>query len=309
MATEDTGRLKALRFNLERRAEILKAARIFFQDQSFLEIETPIRVPVIAPEQFITPVRSEAWYLITSPELHMKRLLAAGYPRLFQFCHCFRQGERGRLHNPEFTMLEWYRAGGDYRQVIADTEQLVISLTHKLGIGERIKYQEYDIDLSLPWPETTVRDAFRKWAGWDPVAVNDPLRFDTDLCEKVIPNFPSDRPTVILDYPAPLASLARLKSGEPEIAERAEVFIGGLEIANGFSELTDRHEQEKRFREEIDLIEKIRGHKQAMPRKFLETMDDMPAAGGIALGFDRIIMLLCNAHSIDEVMPFTIDTI
>jgi len=302
-------RLKKLKPNLERRAEIYRLIRTFFSEQGFLEVETTIRVPIIAPEQYITPVTSEEWYLITSPELHMKRLLAAGYTRLFQFCHCFRKGERGRLHNPEFTMLEWYRTGGDYLKVIEDTENLVAALVKKLKTGARLKYQNQEFDLSLPWERLTVRDAFLRNAGWDPAADPDPLRFDTDLCEKVIPEFSKTHPTVIMDYPAPFASLARLKKDNPQVAERAEIFFGELEIANGYSELIDPVEQEKRFKLEIEKIEKEQGRKALLPVKFLDAMKFMPECSGIALGVDRLVMLFCNAASIDEVMPFTLDTL
>jgi elongation factor P--(R)-beta-lysine ligase len=308
MGVDEYQRINNLKQNLERRAEIYQGIRDFFNKLGFLEVETPVRVPVIAPELYIAPVTSEDWYLNTSPELHMKRLLAAGYKNLFQICHCFRKGERGRWHNPEFTMLEWYRTKAGYLNMIDDTEGLLLSLAEKMGFGTKIKYQGRHIDLTRPWPRITVRDVFLQRAGWDPVIAPDPLRFDTDLCEKIIPAFASDRPTVILDYPSPMASLARLKPGEPYVAERAEVFIGGLEIANAYSELIDSVEQEKRFRLEIELVEREHGRKTALPEKFLEAMKNMPDCGGIALGVDRLVMLLCDAYSIDEVMPFTEDT-
>ena len=305
---EDT-RLHNLKSNLERRAVIYQIIRNFFRGLDFLEVETPARVPVIAPELYITPNTSEDWFLITSPELHMKRLLAAGYTKLFQICRCFRKGERGRWHNPEFTMLEWYRTGTGYLQMIDDTEQLILILARKLGLGSRIKYQGQDVDLTCPWLKMTIRDAFQRYAGWDPVVDPDPLRFDTDLCYKVIPAFAVNRPTIIMDYPTLMASLARLKPENPQVAERAEVFIGGLEIANAYSELIDPVEQEKRFRLETKQIEKEHGRKMILPEKFLKAMQSMPECGGIALGVDRLVMLLCDAGSIDEVMPFTVDTL
>jgi lysyl-tRNA synthetase class 2 len=308
MNVDENRRLNSLKSNLKRRADIYQGIRDFFRKLGFLEVETPVRVPVIAPELYITPITSEDWYLNTSPELHMKRLLAAGYNRLFQICHCFRKGERGRWHNPEFTMLEWYRAGAGYIQVIEDTEDLIISLAQQLGLDSRIKYQGKYIDLTKPWPRITVRNAFLQHAGWDPVIAPDPLRFDIDLSEKVIPAFVPDRPTLILDYPSPMASLARLKPGDSRVAERAEVFIGGLEIANAYSELIDPAEQEKRFRLEMKQIEEEHGRKMALPEKFLEAMQNMPESGGIALGVDRLVMLLCDAASIDDVIPFTVDT-
>jgi elongation factor P--(R)-beta-lysine ligase len=308
MAAGEYERLNRIKPNLISRAEIIRYTRNYFQQYDFLEVETPVRVPVVAPELFITPVTSGDWFLITSPELHMKRLMAAGYPKLFQFSHCFRKDERGRRHNPEFTMLEWYRSGGDYMQMVADTEQIVFTLAQKIYSDSSIQYQGFKIDLSVPWPRVTISDAFLKSAGWDPVADPDPLRFDTDLCDKVIPAFTGDRPTVIMDYPAPMASLARLKPGEAKVAERAEIFIGGLEIANAYSELIDSQEQENRFRIEIEQIEKEYGRKLDLPRQFLDAMDTLPECGGIALGVDRLVMLFCNAASIDDVMPFTVDT-
>jgi elongation factor P--(R)-beta-lysine ligase len=308
-AMNEQERLQSLKPNLERRAAILQYIRDFFTGQGFLEVETPVRVPVVAPEINILPVASEGWYLLTSPELHMKRLVAAGYPKLFQLCRCFRKNERGKLHNPEFTMLEWYRASGDYLSVISDTENLVDYIAQKFQTGPVLEYRNQKFELAQPWPRVTVRDAYLNSAGWDPVADPDPLRFDTDMCDKVIPAFSKTRPTVITDYPAPFASLSRLKEEDPRVAERAEVFFGGLEIANGYSELIDPAEQEKRFSAEIRLIREQRGQDAQMPRQFLDAMKFMPECGGIALGVDRLVMLFCNAPAIDDVMPFTADTV
>src|SRR4030042_997426 len=133
--------LARLQSNLRRRALIYEHIRTFFKGQDFLEVETPIRAPAIAPEEFITPFKSEDWFLSTSPELHMKRLLAAGYQRIFQFSHCFRQGERGRLHNPEFIMLEWYRAGAGYNEIIEDTERMIMKIAAGLGLKSKIGYR------------------------------------------------------------------------------------------------------------------------------------------------------------------------
>ena len=301
-------RLIRLKPNLQRRALICEFTRAFFKEKGFLEVETPIRVPVIAPELHIMPFESETWFLSTSPELYLKRMLAAGYDRLFQISHCFRRDERGRWHNPEFTMLEWYRTGADYRQMIQDVEQLVVTLASKLGFNTIVKYRGQDIDISLPWPRVTVRDAFLHAADWDPIAEPDSLRFDTDLITKVFPSFIPSRPTVLVDYPAAMASLARLKSDEARVAERAEVFVGGLELANAYSELRDAQEQERRFQEAIEQIHKEQGQHIAMPRQFLEAVAHLPECGGVALGIDRLVMLLCDADAIDEVIAFTVDT-
>lgn len=325
MAEAERRRLSRLKPNLEKRAQIYGHVRAFFQQQGFLEIETPVRMPEVAPEQYIAPCAAEDWLLSTSPELHMKRLLAAGYEKIFQFGRCFRKGERGRRHNPEFTLLEWYRAGADYMAVIDDTERLVYDLSVRLG-AKTFTYQGQKIDLSLPWPRITVSEAFRKSAGWDPAVElsksNKPViqakagihgegngtpDFDLDLVNKVVPAFPPGRPTILLDYPAALGSLARLKPGNPAVAERAEVFIGGLELANAFSELNDAAEQTRRFREEIRQIGEQTGVHRSLPRKFLKSLPNLPECGGIALGIDRLVMLFCDAATIDDVMPFTSD--
>jgi lysyl-tRNA synthetase class 2 len=307
MAEDDARRLASLKPNLQRRALILDFTREFFKKQDFLEVETPLRVPAVAPEPYIVPYESGDWYLSTSPELHMKRMLAAGYEKLFQFVHCFRRGERGRWHNPEFTMLEWYRAGADCNRIISDVESLVRFVAKKLGLKKTLHYGGRRIDISAPWPRVTVKEAFVRVAGWDPVAACDPRRFDIDLVEKVLPSFDPARPTVLVDYPAPLAALARLKPEDPNVAERAEVFIGGLELANAYSELAEAAEQERRFQEAIAQIRKERKQEMAIPQRFLEAVMHLPACGGVALGIDRLVMLLCDAPTIDDVMAFTTD--
>ncbi len=298
-------RLAKIKSNLMRRAQIYDLARDFFRGRGFFEVETPTRVPAIAPELNIVPEESSDWYLITSPELHMKRLLAAGYPRIFQISHCFRKGERGRLHNPEFSLLEWYRSAAGFQDVIIDTEQLVTAIAGKLESGNTINYQGNKVDLSLPWPRLPVREAFIENAGWDPVANYEPERFDHDMATLVLPKLESARPTVLVEYPAAAASLARLKPGDPAVAERAEVFISGLEIANAYSELTDADEQRKRFEAEIQQIQREQGRKMKLPESFIEAVGYMPECGGIALGMERLVMLFCNAGSIEEVTAFT----
>jgi lysyl-tRNA synthetase class 2 len=308
MSGDERSRLLGIKPNLERRAKIFELTRTFFRQQDFLEVDTPVRTPSIAPESEIVPLDSEGWFLATSPELHMKRLLAAGYDRLFQISHCFRKGEQGRQHNPEFSLLEWYRLGADYLQMISDTEQLVAAIAKELEKAPVINYKNNKIDLNPPWARITARDAFMAAAGWDPLADEQPARFDVDLVTKVVPSFASDRPTVLLDYPASMASLARLKQNDPGIAERAEVFIGGLELANAYSELTDVKEQERRFRKEMETIASEKHRKATMPVKFLKALAHLPICGGIALGMDRLVMLFCNADSVAEAMPFTEDT-
>jgi elongation factor P--(R)-beta-lysine ligase len=304
----DLARLARLKDNLASRAQIFQLTRAFFCAHGFLEVETPVRMPAVAPEANITPFTSEGWYLATSPELHMKRMLAAGYPRLFQLSHCFRRGERGRLHNPEFTLLEWYRAGADYLDMVEDTERLVAAVARGMGLGLSITYQGQAIDLTPPWPHLTVREAFTRYAGWDPLARFDPRRFDEDAAVRVLPSLPRERPIVLMDYPREAASLARLAPGQPQAAERAEIFIGGLELTNGYSELNDAGEQRQRFLDEAAHIEQASGRRPPQPESFLAAVGQMPPAGGIALGMDRLVMLLLDAASIDEVLAFSADT-
>jgi lysyl-tRNA synthetase class 2 len=309
MAEDESLRLSQIKANLERRALIYDVIRTLFRSEGFLEVETPLLVPTVAPEKYITPFTVNGWFLSTSPEMHMKRLLAAGYGKIFQICHCFRKSERGRLHNPEFTMLEWYRVGADYMQIIQDTERLVLTLANRLRLGTTIRYQGAEIDLVSPWPRITVRQAFLNSAGWDPFTRLDEERFEVDLVEKVIPSFDPSRPTVLMDYPVAMASLARLRPGNLPVAERAEVFIGGLELANAYSELTDAAEQERRFKQEIETLEREGKRGIVMPERFIESLSSLPECGGIALGVDRLVMLFCDASSIDEVVAFPWDAV
>ena len=307
MTDDERQRLERLATNLKRRAFIYQTIRSFFNEQGFLEVETPVRSPAIAPEKEIIPIESEGWFLSTSPELYMKRLLAAGYDKIYQFSRCFRKDEHGKYHNPEFTLLEWYRKGVNYEQMMTDTEQLITTIASGLVLGTTLRYRDNAIDLSLPWERRTVSDAFQKLAGWDPISAPDVRRFDEDTVLKIIPNLNPYRPTFLVDYPAPMASLARLKPNNPQVAERVELFIGGLELANAYSELINQKEQKMRFQQEIEQIKQEQGRIAPIPEIFLIAVSNLPECAGIALGIDRLVMLFCNANSIDEVIPFTVD--
>jgi lysyl-tRNA synthetase class 2 len=307
VAEEEAARLAQIKANLGRRALIHDSIRDFFRREGFLEVDTPLLTPAVAPEPYIAPFSVNGWFLCPSPEMHMKRLLASGYGSMFQICHCFRKGERGSLHNPEFTMLEWYRLGADCMGIIEDTERLVLHVAAGLGLGSTVRYRDREIDLSPPWPRVTVREAFLHAAGWDPVSHPDEGRFDADLVDRVMPALPANRPGVLAEYPAAGAAMARLKAADPLVAERAEVFIGGLELANAYSELTDSVELEQRFQSEMER-RRVEGQPDIpMPRRFLQATAGLPACGGIALGVDRLVMLFCDAASIDEVMAFPRD--
>ena len=291
--------------NLQTRSRILQAVREFFYSRDFIEAETPVRIPAPALETNIdAPPSGRAW-LRASPELHMKRLLVEGCPRLFQIGPCFRSGECGRRHNPEFTMLEWYRASADYTEILRDTEALFNHVFKTVTGSTSFSYGGGRIDLDRPWHCHTVREAFMNWAGWDPVENWDPDRFDFDLVGKVEPALPQDRPCVLTDYPAPAASLARLKPHNPRVAERWEVYVGGLELANAYSELCDPAAQRARFLAAAEERRALGKEIYPLDEPFLRALEKgMPPCGGIALGIDRLIMLACGASDIAEVRPF-----
>jgi lysyl-tRNA synthetase class 2 len=240
----------------------------------------------------------------------MKRMLAAGYDRIYQMGPCFRKNERGPFHHPEYTMLEWYRADADYRNILDDTRALLAYLAQALCGSGRLRYQGEDINLGSEWAVRTVAEAFREYAGWDPVSAFDPDRFDIDLTSKVEPRLPGHVPCVLIDYPAALAALARLKPGHAAVAERWELYIGGLEIANAYSELTDATEQQRRFQQWAQQRKAGGRAVYTQDEAFLDALKSgMPPAGGIALGIDRLVMLFCDAASLDEVLPFRKDAL
>jgi len=297
--------LAGLRRNLEIRARVIAAIRSFFSGQGFLEVETPVRMSAPAPEAYIDAIPSDGWYLSTSPELHMKQFLATGYERVFQVGKCFRRGERGRLHNPEFTMLEWYRAGGDYLKMLDDCVGLVQHVCTELKTGYELQYQGRRLDLSPPWRRLTIAQAYQQYAGWTPGPDPDQDRFDLDMVEKIEPAIGGEHPVVLTDYPAAMASLARVRPGDRNVAERLEIYAGGLELANAFSELTDVEEQKRRFGVENEKRRKAGKTIYPVPERFLSIVGRMPPSGGCALGVDRLVMLFCDAGSIDEVITFT----
>jgi len=275
------------------RASVLRAVRAWFDGAGFVEVATPVRIPCPANEEYIDAIPSGDHWLRTSPELHMKRLLAGGARRIYQIGPCFRAGERGPIHREEFTMLEWYRAPGDAEAILGDTLDLLNALPVTPG-GERA-------GLVRPPEVLTVREAFLRFAEWDPVAAFDPDRFDLDLADRVEPALPRDRPVVLTRYPAARAALARKAEDDPAEAERWELYLGGMEIANAYTELTDPAEQRARF---IEAARFRADHgRQAYPvdEPFLAALDTgLPPCGGIALGLDRLIMILAGVDTLDD---------
>lgn len=295
---------------LQQRSALLQAVRSFFRERGCLEVDTPIRLPVLLPEVNILPFASDGWFLQPSPELCMKRLLARGCTDIFQICHCFRREERGRLHQPEFTMLEWYRTGWDYTDLMQECEELVNVLAAAVpdlpGVppGPAIRRGGCLVDLAPPWERLTVAEAFRRYAGIearDALAAGD---FDEVLVTLVEPHLGCERPVFLSDYPVELGSLARKSAADPGVAERFELYIAGIEIANGFSELVDPAEQRHRFSGEITAI-RARGDTAAMPERFLADLERLEPTAGIALGLDRLCMLLLGRATLSDALPFS----
>jgi elongation factor P--(R)-beta-lysine ligase len=293
-----------IRWNLILRAKILQAVRLFFIQNNYLEVETPVRIPAPAPETHIDAQQADGWFLHTSPELCMKRLLSAGYPRIFQICRCFRKQERGRMHLPEFTLLEWYTAGHTYLEMMAQCEKLVQIVAGAAGQPDSLCYRNRRIGLSSPWDRMTVSEAFDRYSRISMKAALARNRFDEIMAIEIEPCLGCDHPVFLYDYPASCGALARLKPDNPSVAERFELYIAGLELCNAFTELTDPVEQRKRF----DAERRLRGlaGKVAypMPESFLSALNDMPPSSGNALGMDRLILLLTDANSIDDVVAF-----
>jgi lysyl-tRNA synthetase class 2 len=271
----------------------------------FLEVETPQRIPANAPEEHIEPFRSGDLYLHTSPELCMKRLLCRGHDRIFQISHCWRSDERGSRHIPEFTMLEWYRSHSDYQALMKDCELLLQYISESCLSTKTVCYDSVSIAMDEVFSRVSVRDAFSEHAD---VSMEDAVRdgsFDEVMVTRVEPALVQDKPVFLMDYPLEMAALARPKPGDPSVAERFELYAGGLELANGFSELNDPVEQRLRFQEANRRRVSNGLPELPMPEPFLDELAAMPPSAGIALGVDRLVMLFSGATQIDEVVAFT----
>ena len=295
---------------LHLRAALFRLTRSFFYERGFFEVDTPLRQPVFIPESTIAPLSADGQYLQTSPELCMKRLLAHGCTKIFQICPCFRKGERGRLHLEEFTMLEWYRTGADSQDLMSDCEELlrfiVLNLepVHLSDSEKKHKKWFSKTDIASDWKRISVADAFERFS---PVSLADALekdQFDELLVEYIEPHLGVGVPTFLYDYPVKLASLAKRSDTNPQVAERFELYINGVELANGFSELTDSEEQRARFSEEITAMETQGRRGVEMPERFLDDLQNLDTAAGIALGLDRLFMLLMGYESLSEAVTF-----
>jgi lysyl-tRNA synthetase class 2 len=301
---------------LEARAGLLRRTRAFFEGRGVLEVETPLACraggtdPALEPlkTRFVGPGHPEGLdlYLQTSPEFAMKRLLAAGSGPIYQLCKAFRNGEAGRRHNPEFTLLEWYRPGWDARALMDEVAELV-----RWVLGEP----------ALPVERVGYADVFRERLGIDVFSVDvDELRAVADepdlvldrdgwldllMSTRIEPHLGQARMTFVTDYPASQAALARLNGQDPRTASRFELYLDGLELANGFEELTDPREQAARFVADI-RVRRERGQRELpIDERFLAALEaGLPPCAGVALGVDRLLMRWVGADDIDEVLAF-----
>jgi elongation factor P--(R)-beta-lysine ligase len=294
---------------LQLRAKILQELRGFFITRDYLEIETPCLIPAPAPEFHIDTMICQGRFLHPSPELCMKRLLAADYDKIFQICRCFRQHERGARHLPEFTMLEWYGRDADYLDLMEECEDLILHVAAALGYGAALSYQGQLINLQKPWERITVHRAFEKYAALSAEEALAGDCFDEVLTDRVEPNLGKERPTFLYDYPLALGSLARAKKEDASLVERFELYMAGMEIANAFTELTDGEEQRRRFVEEEDKRRRAGKPPYPDPEPFLASLGGLEEAAGIALGLDRLVMIFADALHIDDVVAFPPETL
>jgi elongation factor P--(R)-beta-lysine ligase len=298
-------RQAAVRSNLEHRARIIDGTRLFFKGEGFLEIETPVRIPAPAPEAHIDAQEAGPWFLHTSPELCMKRMLAAGFERIFQICRCFRQDERGGRHLPEMTLVEWYVAGWSYLDLMRQCEGLIGFLADRMDVGRVLNYQGTCVDLTPPWDRMAVDDAFRRFGGMSARAALEKGCYDEIMGIAIEPHLGLTRPVFLYDYPAACGALARRKPTDPKLAERFELYVAGMELCNAFTELTDPLEQRTRFEQEQRAREAAGKTVYPVAEPFLRALEHMPSAAGNALGLDRLVMLFCDAAAIDDVVAFT----
>jgi len=306
---------------LRHRARMLAAARACFAEAGVLEVETPLLSSAAVTDVHLEPVPADVagqgrMYLHTSPEYPMKRLLAAGIGDCYQVCHVFRDGESGRQHNPEFTMIEWYRVGFNAAQLMDDVERLVrrmLSGLREWPAAERVTYRAAVQELGGVDPMTASADGLAAALERHGVSAPPSARTDRDalldlLVSTVVgPRLGRDRAVFVHDYPASQAALARIRAAEYPVAERFELYLDGIELANGFQELADANEQRQRF--EADLAARASLARAARPidERFLAALaHGLPDCSGVALGFDRLVMAACRLDSIDDALAFPV---
>jgi lysyl-tRNA synthetase class 2 len=319
--------------NLKVRARCVGAIRAFFDGRGYTEVQTPLRVSCPGLEPHLRAMPAPPGFLITSPEYHMKRLLAAGLERIYFLGPCWRGDEVGRHHLGEFCMLEWYRAYSGLDELMVETEQLLASVARQVAGTTRLVYRGRPLELQPPAERLTFAEAFWRFAGLEIARVVDaeelrrraeaaglgPFppgeRFEAVaaqvMVERVEPGLAAlPRPALVHDFPAPLAALARLKPDDPTVAERFELYAGGLELANAFGELGDPAEQRRRLEEDQRVRRECGAPVTPIDERFLAALSEgLPPAAGIALGVDRLVMLLADAADIRDTVAFAPDEI
>ncbi len=314
---------------LKLRAQMLQSIRAFFSQRGVLEVETPMLSAAATTDpalsSFVTryngPLfpRGKNFYLHTSPEFPMKRLLAAGSGSIYQICKVFRDGESGRLHNPEFTLLEWYRLGFDHHRLMDEVEELVVQLLGsrlRLDTTERLSYREAFQRYVKIDPHTATISDFSNAAKARGLNASDELLAQKDLSawrdllliHAIEPHLGQKRLTFLYDFPAAQASLARIQPGNPPLAARFELYLDGIELANGFRELTDAEEQRTRFEQQL-LAREIKDLPSVPLDEYLLTAlkHGLPDCAGVALGLDRLVMLAASTHAIKYILAFPLD--
>lgn len=289
------------RKRLEYKARLIAAIRECFDDHGFIEVVTPTLISAPAPEEHIEALAVGDGFLRTSPELEMKRLLAEGVGNVYQIGPCFREGEFGRLHRREFTMLEWYHVGADYRELLQFSQNMLRRVAAKLLDSPVREFRGNSLRFDADWEVVSVRDAFARWADETPEEALENGRFEEALVERIEPRLGVERPAALIDYPARLASLSRLKPEDPTLAERWELYLGGVEIANAYGELTDPVELKSRFARFVETRRAGGLTEYPEAKAFMEAMaKGLPDSSGCALGVDRLAMVLTGADDIGE---------
>ena len=295
--------------SLAARSRAKAAVRSFFETHDFIEVDTPSAARCPGLDAHVTGfgpllIDESERYLVTSPEFHMKRLLSAGLPRIYQICHCFRAEEKGPWHQPEFTMIEWYRAFSDWHDTMGDTEQILRQVASAIGSEGMQRL------LEDPFERVAVSDVFRAFAGGADaldLAASDEDRYFEILVNRVEPALARmPRPVFLTHYPLSQAALARPAADVAGTAERYELYFRGIELCNGYSELTDATQQRQRFEDERKRRKTAREPSYPLDERFLDALDDgMPRASGNALGFDRLVASLLDLGSLDQVVAFS----
>ncbi len=286
--------LEDLKPRFELKARLFSSIRSFFDSRGFIEVFTPLMTPAPAPEEYIEAVpAADSLFLRTSPELQMKCMLASGYDKIYQLGPCFRKDEHGRRHRQEFMMLEFYQAGIDSNALMELSAELISFCAEKIRTAQTINFSTYEV--------ITVSDAFLKFGG---ITVADAIKqnvFEEILVTKIEPKLPTDKPVFLSEYPASMASLARLKKDDPQVAERWELYIRGIEIANAYCELTDAEEQKARFKASVEFRKAHGMADYPEAKNFFNALDHgLPFCSGCALGVERLLMTLTGASDISQ---------